>query len=58
LGLDESKLVANIQKYGNTGCCGFGIGVAETWSKFKKGDKILSIVFGGGYSYGAMLMQK
>jgi len=58
LGLDESKLVANIQRYGNTGCCGFGIGVAETWSKFKKGDKILSIVFGGGYSFGAMLMEK
>lgn len=58
LGMDESKLVANIQRYGNTGCCGFGIGVAETWSKFKKGDKILSIVFGGGYSFGAMLMEK
>lgn len=58
LGMDESKLVANIQKYGNTGCCGFGIGVAETWNKFKKGDKILSIVFGGGYSFGAMYMQK
>jgi len=58
LGLAESKLVANIQKYGNTGCCGFGIGVAETWGQFKKGDKILSIVFGGGYSYGAMLMEK
>ncbi len=58
LGMNESKLVANIQKYGNTGCCGFGIGVAETWNEFKKGDKILSIVFGGGYSYGAMLMEK
>lgn len=58
LGMDESKLVANIQKYGNTGCCGFGIGVAETWNKFKKGDKILSIVFGGGYSFGAMYMEK
>jgi 3-oxoacyl-[acyl-carrier-protein] synthase-3 len=58
LGMDESKLIANIQKYGNTGCCGFGIGVAETWDKFKKGDKILSIVFGGGYSFGAMYMEK
>lgn len=58
LGMSEAKLVANIQKYGNTGCCGFGIGVAETWSKFKKGDRILSIVFGGGYSFGAMLMEK
>lgn len=58
LGLDESKLIANIQKYGNTGCCGFGIGLAETWNKFTPGDRILSIVFGGGYSYGAMLMEK
>lgn len=58
LKMDESKLVANIQKYGNTGCCGFGIGIAETWDQFRKGDKILSIVFGGGYSYGAMLMEK
>jgi len=58
LGMDESKLVANIQKYGNTGCCGFAIGIAETWHKFKKGDKILSVVFGGGYSFGVMYMTR
>jgi len=57
LGLPEEKLVSNIERYGNTGCCGFGIGLAEAYPGFKKGDKILVAVFGGGYSFGAMLIE-
>lgn len=57
LELPEVKLISNIERYGNTGCCGFGIGLAETYPKIKKGDKILVAVFGGGYSFGAMLIQ-
>lgn len=57
LELDESKLIANIQRYGNTGCCGFGIGLAENQHLFKKGHKLLVSVFGGGYSFGTMLIE-
>lgn len=57
LHLPEGKMVSNIERYGNTGCCGFGIGLAETYAKIKKGDKILVSVFGGGYSFGSMVIE-
>jgi 3-oxoacyl-[acyl-carrier-protein] synthase-3 len=57
LQLPSYKLVVNTHKYGNTGCCGFGIGFSETLSQIKKGNRILVSVFGGGYSYGTMLLE-
>lgn len=57
LKLPEEKLVLNTDKYGNTGCCGFGIGLSEILPQIRKGHKILVVVFGGGYSYGSMLIQ-
>jgi 3-oxoacyl-[acyl-carrier-protein] synthase-3 len=56
MGLEPEKMVSNIEKYGNTGCCGCGIGFAKSQSKFFKGNKILLRVFSGGYSYGAMVV--
>lgn len=58
LELPEEKLISNIQYLGNTGCAGCGIGLSENWHKFQVGEKILITVFGGGYSYGAMLLEK
>ncbi len=57
LGLSEEKLISNIQRYGNTGCAGCGIALSENWDTFKKGEHIVITVFGGGYSYGAMLIE-
>ncbi len=57
LNLPEEKLVSNIQYYGNTGCAGFGIGLSETKHLLKKGDNVLVSVFGGGYSFGGMLIK-
>lgn len=56
MGLDESKVVSNIQYLGNTGCAGCAIGLSEKWNSYQKGDVIIVTVFGGGYSYGAMLI--
>ncbi|WP_028664926.1 3-oxoacyl-ACP synthase III family protein [Runella zeae] len=58
LGLPEDKLISNIQYLGNTGCAGCAIGLSEHWNRFQKGDRIIITVFGGGYSYGAMLLEK
>jgi 3-oxoacyl-[acyl-carrier-protein] synthase-3 len=58
LGIDENKAISNIQYLGNTGCAGCAIGLFENLEKFKKGNKIVITVFGGGYSYGAMLLEK
>ncbi|RIV22368.1 ketoacyl-ACP synthase III [Fibrisoma montanum] len=57
LGLPESKLISNIERLGNTGCAGCAIALSEQWDTFQKGQRIVITVFGGGYSYGAMLVE-
>ncbi len=56
LGLSEDKALSNIQYLGNTGCAGCCIALYENQDKFKKGDLLAVTVFGGGYSYGAVLI--
>ncbi|MBD2770224.1 ketoacyl-ACP synthase III [Hymenobacter sp. BT664] len=58
LGIDPARAVSNIERLGNTGCAGAAIGLAEVWHKLRGGDKVIITVFGGGYSYGAMLLEK
>ena len=58
LGLSDEKALSNIQYLGNTGSAGCGIAFSENLDKFQPGDKIVFTVFGGGYSYGAMLVEK
>ena len=57
LGIPEEKLLSNIQRLGNTGCVGCAILLSENMERFKKGDVLVVTVFGGGYSYGAMLIE-
>ncbi|AQG81677.1 3-oxoacyl-ACP synthase III family protein [Spirosoma montaniterrae] len=58
LGLPEEKLISNIQRLGNTGCAGCAIALSERWDEFQSGQRIVVTVFGGGYSYGAMVIEK
>ena len=58
LGLDPARAVSNIERLGNTGCAGAAIGLAEIWPRITSGDNLIVTVFGGGYSYGAMLLAK
>jgi 3-oxoacyl-[acyl-carrier-protein] synthase III len=57
LQLPAEKAVSNVEYLGNTGCAGCGIGLWEKQSELRKGQKVVLTVFGGGYSYGAMLLQ-
>jgi 3-oxoacyl-[acyl-carrier-protein] synthase-3 len=57
LGIPPEKLVSNIQRLGNTGCAGCAIAMSENWARFQSGQRIVVTVFGGGYSYGAMLLE-
>lgn len=57
LNIPEEKALSNVQYLGNTGCAGCGIAIAEHQKEFKKGQKLIVTVFGGGYSYGAMLIE-
>lgn len=58
LGLDPARAVNNIERLGNTGCAGAAIGLAEIWPRIQAGEHLIVTVFGGGYSYGAMLLEK
>ena len=58
LGLPEERAISNIDYLGNTGCAGAAIGLADTWNQLQSGDHIVITVFGGGYSYGAMLLER
>ena len=58
LGLDPARAVSNIERLGNTGCAGAAIGLADIWEQLTGGDRVIITVFGGGYSYGAMLLEK
>lgn len=56
LGIPEEKLLSNIHRLGNTGCAGCAIALSENKELFEKGQNIVITVFGGGYSYGALLI--
>ena len=58
LGMDPERAVSNIEQLGNTGCAGAAIGLGDTWSQLREGNRVIITVFGGGYSYGAMLLER
>ena len=58
LGLPEERGVSNIEELGNTGCAGAAIALADIWPQLQPGNHIVVTVFGGGYSYGAMLLKR
>lgn len=55
--LPPEKAVSNVEYLGNTGCAGCGIGLWEKHAELQKGQRVVLTVFGGGYSYGAMLLE-
>ncbi len=52
------KTYINVDKYANTGGSSVGIALAEGIEKniIKKGNKIIIVAFGAGYSWGGMLL--
>ncbi|PJJ53163.1 3-oxoacyl-ACP synthase III family protein [Hymenobacter chitinivorans] len=58
LGLPEERAVSNIDRLGNTGCAGAAIALSEQLEQIQAGERVVVTVFGGGYSYGAMLLER
>jgi 3-oxoacyl-[acyl-carrier-protein] synthase-3 len=58
LKLDDSQVLSNIDRFGNTGCASTPIVLAQNLDKLKPNDTIVLSVFGGGYSSGAVLLRK
>ncbi len=59
LGLPQEKLYSNIHKYGNTSAATIPIALSEAVQegKIQKGDMILFVAFGGGFTWGAAVLK-
>lgn len=57
IGLDESKVLMNIHRYGNTTSATLPLLLADYESQLKKGDNIIFAAFGGGFSWGAIYLK-
>lgn len=53
LGIDENKVLINIQGVGNTSAASIPICIDQYKDKIKKGDKIILTAFGAGFTWGA-----
>jgi 3-oxoacyl-[acyl-carrier-protein] synthase-3 len=54
---NNTTIISNIERYGNTSSASIGLAFNESWDRFKKGDYIMLIGFGGGLSWGAALIE-
>ncbi len=59
MGLDRSKVMINIDRYGNTTAATIPLCLSEWWEsgKLRKGQRIVMASFGAGYTWGSVLMQ-
>lgn len=57
IGLDPSKVMLNIMKYGNTTNGTIPLCLHEWESKLKKGDNLIISAFGGGFTWGALYLK-
>jgi 3-oxoacyl-[acyl-carrier-protein] synthase-3 len=59
LNIDMSKMVVNLDRYGNTSCASIPICLDELnrSGKLKRGTKIVLAGFGAGLTYGAIAME-
>ena len=57
MGLDKSKVMINIQRYGNTTNGTIPLCLWEWEDKLKKGDNLVLSAFGGGFTWGAIYLK-
>lgn len=57
MGLDDSKVMMNIQKYGNTTSATLPLLLNDYEKQLKKGDNLVFAAFGGGFTWGAIYLK-
>ncbi|RLD27959.1 MAG: 3-oxoacyl-ACP synthase [Bacteroidetes bacterium] len=57
MGLDKSKVMINIERYGNTTNGTIPLCLWEWEDKLKKGDNLVLSAFGGGFTWGAIYLK-
>ena len=57
MGLDASKVMINIQRYGNTTSGTIPLCLWEWEDQLRKGDNVVLAAFGGGFTWGAVYLK-
>ncbi|MFK7001225.1 beta-ketoacyl-ACP synthase III [Flavobacterium oreochromis] len=57
MGLDDSKVLINIHRYGNTTSATLPLVLCDFEKQLKKGDNIVFAAFGGGFTWGAIYLK-
>lgn len=57
MGLSHDKVMLNIQKYGNTTAATIPLCLWEWENRLNKGDNLVLAAFGGGFTWGAILVK-
>ncbi|MAU71218.1 MAG: 3-oxoacyl-ACP synthase [Pseudozobellia sp.] len=57
MGLDHSKVLMNIHRYGNTTSATLPLLLADFEGQLKKGDNLVFAAFGGGFTWGSIYLK-
>lgn len=57
MGLEDDKVLMNIQRYGNTTSATLPLLLNDYENKFKKGDNLIFATFGGGFTWGSIYLK-
>ena len=57
MGLDDSKVMMNIHKYGNTTSATLPLLLHDYEKQLKKGDNLVFAAFGGGFTWGSIYLK-
>jgi 3-oxoacyl-[acyl-carrier-protein] synthase-3 len=57
MGLDHSKVMMNIQNYGNTTSATLPLLLHDYEKQLKKGDNLVFAAFGGGFTWGSIYLK-
>ena len=53
----KAEFISVIDRYGNTSAASIGLALHDSWDRFRPGDIIMLLGFGGGMSWGATLLE-
>lgn len=59
MNLPPERMISNVEKYGNTSSASIPLALCEAWEagRFKAGDRLALVAFGGGLVWGASLVE-
>jgi 3-oxoacyl-[acyl-carrier-protein] synthase-3 len=59
MNLAPERVISNVDKYGNTSSASIPVALCEAWEegRFKPGDRLALVAFGGGLVWGASVVE-